>query len=110
MKSNLYALTLFFWREQKPKSIRVIETLSKKSTHENVIEAEIRQQQLREECLREEAARRTREKTGGASSPSSHASDEGFVDRTPEELSTTPTSVSPTPSPPQIYETSYGDK
>lgn len=52
-----------------------------KGTHENIIEADIRLQQKREEELKKESEFRNREKNGGATSPSSHASDEGFVDR-----------------------------
>ena len=51
---------------------------------ENLIEAEIREQQMKEETFR----RQFRQRDKGASSPSSHVSDEGFVDRTPEEVPT----------------------
>ena len=60
----------------------------KSSFKENVIEVEIQEQQLKEEALRKQL--RFREK--GASSPSSHVSDEGFVDRTPEEVPSPPAS------------------
>ncbi|KAK7071741.1 hypothetical protein SK128_021114, partial [Halocaridina rubra] len=67
---------------------RIVETVSKKpSSQENVIEAEIMAQQVKEDQLRQEAALKNtvlREK--GASSPASHDSDEGFVDRLGEDV------------------------
>lgn len=72
---------------------RIVETVAKKPTsQENVIEAEIRAQQQKEEELRREGCLKNavvREK--GASSPASHDSDEGFVDRLAEDVATTPT-------------------
>ena len=67
---------------------RIVETVAKKpSTQENVIEAEIMAQQMKEDELRQEVTLKNtvlREK--GASSPASHDSDEGFVDRLGEDL------------------------
>ncbi|XP_047492576.1 titin-like isoform X4 [Penaeus chinensis] len=72
---------------------RIVETVAKKPpSQENVIEAEIRAQQQKEEELRREGCLKNavvREK--GASSPASHDSDEGFVDRLAEDVTTTPT-------------------
>ncbi|XP_068226942.1 titin-like isoform X2 [Palaemon carinicauda] len=68
--------------------VRVVETVAKKpSSQENVIEAEIMAQQLKEVELRQEVTLKStvlREK--GASSPASHDSDEGFVDRLGEDV------------------------
>ncbi|XP_066942353.1 uncharacterized protein mdu isoform X2 [Macrobrachium rosenbergii] len=69
--------------------VRVVETVAKKpSSQENVIEAEIMAQQMKEDELRQEVTLKNtvlREK--GASSPASHDSDEGFVDRLGEDVS-----------------------
>ncbi|XP_042860126.1 titin-like isoform X4 [Penaeus japonicus] len=82
--------------ETGPKNLRparIVETVAKRPpTQENVIEAEIRAQQQKEEDLRREGCIKNgvvREK--GASSPASHDSDEGFVDRLAEDVTTTPT-------------------
>lgn len=71
---------------QEKRGARIVETVSKKpSSQENVIEAEIMAQQMKEDQLRQEVALK-REK--GASSPASHDSDEGFVDRLGEDVTT----------------------
>ncbi|XP_064085011.1 microtubule-associated protein futsch-like isoform X2 [Macrobrachium nipponense] len=74
--------------EQEKHGVRVVETVAKKpSSQENVIEAEIMAQQLKEDELRQEVTLKNtvlREK--GASSPASHDSDEGFVDRLGEDV------------------------
>ncbi|XP_071551453.1 uncharacterized protein [Panulirus ornatus] len=77
------------------RSARIVETVAKKPpTQENVIEAEIRAQQMKEAELRQNGTLKTttvvREK--GASSPASHDSDEGFVDRVVEDVPAAPTS------------------
>ncbi|CAL4067012.1 unnamed protein product [Meganyctiphanes norvegica] len=72
----------------KTGSARIVETMIKKSaSQENIIEAEIRAQQHKEEQLRMEGTLKgVRERE--SSSPASHESDEGFVDRVaPEDAS-----------------------
>ncbi|KAK8745318.1 hypothetical protein OTU49_000126, partial [Cherax quadricarinatus] len=91
---------------QEMRTARIVETVAKKpASQENVIEAEIRAQQLKEVAMRQEGTLKStssssstttttttvvREK--GASSPASHDSDEGFVDRLVEDVPITPTS------------------
>jgi len=69
-------------------SPRIVETMIKKSaSQENIIEAEIRAQQNKEEQLRNEGTLK-HVRDHESSSPASHESDEGFVDRVaPEDAS-----------------------
>ncbi|XP_050722309.1 titin-like isoform X3 [Eriocheir sinensis] len=63
---------------------RIVETVAKKpASQENIIEAEIRAQQLKENEMRRQQTvqKNTEVREKGASSPASHDSDEGFVDR-----------------------------
>ncbi|KAG0716028.1 hypothetical protein GWK47_010554 [Chionoecetes opilio] len=68
---------------QDTRGARIVETVAKKpASQENVIEAEIRDQQNREtEMRRQQTLKSTEVREKGASSPASHDSDEGFVDR-----------------------------
>lgn len=76
------------------RSARIVETVAKKPpSQENVIEAEIRAQQLKEAELRQNGTlKSTMVREKGASSPASHDSDEGFVDRPAEDVPAAPTS------------------
>lgn len=68
---------------QDTRGARIVETVAKKpASQENIIEAEIRAQQQREtEMRRQQSLKSTEVREKGASSPASHDSDEGFVDR-----------------------------
>ena len=68
---------------QDTRGARIVETVAKKpASQENIIEAEIRAQQQREgEMRRQQTIKTTEVREKGASSPASHDSDEGFVDR-----------------------------
>ncbi|XP_069167219.1 enolase-phosphatase E1 isoform X1 [Procambarus clarkii] len=75
------------------RSARVVETVAKKPAQENVIEAEIRAQQVKEVEMLQEGTLKTTAMVGrekGASSPASHDSDEGFVERLAEDAPTVP--------------------
>ncbi|XP_069167220.1 FK506-binding protein 5 isoform X2 [Procambarus clarkii] len=78
---------------QEMRSARVVETVAKKPAQENVIEAEIRAQQVKEVEMLQEGTLKTTAMVGrekGASSPASHDSDEGFVERLAEDAPTVP--------------------
>ncbi|XP_037797007.1 titin-like [Penaeus monodon] len=92
-KQYVYGVSEAGPKQKTGRPARIVETVAKKPpSQENVIEAEIRAQQQKEEELRREGCLKNavvREK--GASSPASHDSDEGFVDRLAEDVTTTPT-------------------
>ncbi|XP_076053151.1 uncharacterized protein LOC143032375 isoform X2 [Oratosquilla oratoria] len=78
--------------DQEPRSARVVETVSKRNSlpKENLIEAEIREQQQKEEELRREGVLKTQQLNllnaeKDAASTASHDSDEGFVERLVDE-------------------------
>ncbi|KAK8745311.1 hypothetical protein OTU49_000126, partial [Cherax quadricarinatus] len=105
-KQYVYGITDATPPPKEMRTARIVETVAKKpASQENVIEAEIRAQQLKEVAMRQEGTLKStssssstttttttvvREK--GASSPASHDSDEGFVDRLVEDVPITPTS------------------
>ncbi|XP_063869769.1 uncharacterized protein LOC135105518 isoform X5 [Scylla paramamosain] len=68
--------------QQDTRGARIVETVAKKpASQENIIEAEIRAQQQREDEMRRQQTIKSEVREKGASSPASHDSDEGFVDR-----------------------------
>ncbi|XP_042227914.1 uncharacterized protein LOC121870209 isoform X1 [Homarus americanus] len=92
-KQYVYGITDTTPKEMRS-SARIVETVAKKPpSQESAIEAEIRAQQLKEVELRQHGTlKNTVGREKGASSPASHESDEGFVDRLAEDVPAVPNS------------------